>query len=236
MDAPAFGWKRASDRLGAWSYYFAAKATLFALGLIDLHLAANLVFAVLLFAMAAPRARAARPWIGVPVAIALLYYDSRLPGLARAISQAGVVSSFSGAYLAELAGRFVSGKAIGAVAVAIAACAAAARYVRIDVLVVAAMAALSIWISPAKPVAEEVAVNAAGANAGPAPPGPEAMVADFFRGEAQRSIAWPRAEGVPFDVIFLHVCSLSWDDLEATGMDKHPLLGRQQADVRRGWR
>ena len=43
MDAPAFAWSRASDRLGAWSYYFAAKAALFALGLIDLHLVENLV-------------------------------------------------------------------------------------------------------------------------------------------------------------------------------------------------
>jgi hypothetical protein len=25
-------------------------------------------------------------------------------------------------------------------------------------------------------------------------------------------------------VIFIHVCSLSWDDLEATGLAQHPLL------------
>jgi cellulose synthase operon protein YhjU len=233
MDAPAFGWRRTSDRLGVWSYYFAAKAALFALGLIDLHLAANLVFAVALFALAAPRARPARPWIGVPVAIALLYYDSRLPGIARAFSQAGVVSSFSGAYLVELAGRFVSWKAIGVLALAIAACAAAARFVRIDVFVVAAMVGLSLWMSPASPVEEQVAGNPTGAKAGPAPQGPDAMVADFFRGEAQRSVAWSRAEGAPFDVIFLHVCSLSWDDLQATGLEGHPLFAGFDIVLRR---
>src|SRR6476659_9183714 len=163
MDAPAFGWRRTSDRLGAWSYYFAAKAALFALGLIDFHLIENLIFAAALFAMATPRTRAARPWIGVPVAVALLYYDSRLPGLARAISQAGVVSSFSGAYLAELAGRFVSWRAIAVIAAAIAACVAASRFVRLDVVVIVAMVALSLAMAPAKTVAPEVTATAAGA-------------------------------------------------------------------------
>lgn len=233
MDAPAFGWRRASDRLGAWSYYFAAKAALSALGLIDLHLAANLLFAAALFALAAPRARAARPWIGVPVAIALLYFDSRLPGIGRMISQAGIVSSFSGAYLVELAGRLVSWRVIAVLAAAIAACAAAARLVRIDVFVVAAMIALPPWMSPAKPVADDVAAHPAGAKAGAAPQGPDAMVADFFRGEAQRSVAWPRAEGAPFDVILLHVCSLSWDDLQATGLERHPLFAGFDIVLRR---
>jgi len=57
MQARGIGWRSASDRLGAWSLYFAAKAALFALGLIDLHLAGNLAFAAVLFAMASPRAR-----------------------------------------------------------------------------------------------------------------------------------------------------------------------------------
>jgi len=41
-----------------------------------------------------------------------------------------------------------------------------------------------------------------------------------------RSVAFVRPpENTPaFDVVFLHVCSLSWDDLAAAGLDKHPLL------------
>jgi cellulose synthase operon protein YhjU len=34
----------------------------------------------------------------------------------------------------------------------------------------------------------------------------------------------PPESAPPFDVIFLHVCSMAWDDLEATGLDKHPFL------------
>src|SRR5213079_2475571 len=99
---PAFGLRAASDRLGWWNLYFIAKLALFATGLIGFHLVENLVFAAALFAMAAPKARRLRPWLGVPVALALLYYDSWLPGFSRVVSQAGLVSSFSAAYLAEL--------------------------------------------------------------------------------------------------------------------------------------
>jgi cellulose synthase operon protein YhjU len=31
---------------------------------------------------------------------------------------------------------------------------------------------------------------------------------------------------VPFDVIFIHVCSLSWDDIAAVGLEQHPLWQR----------
>jgi cellulose synthase operon protein YhjU len=224
MQARAIGWTKASDRLGPWNYYFAAKVALFTLGLIDLHLAANLVFAAAIFAMASPRTRAARPWIGVPVAIALLYYDSRLPGISRAISQAGLISSFSSSYLVELAGRFFGWKAIAIVGLAIAACAAASRIVRIDALVLAAMAAMALWWTPARPLVEDAGAHAPEAKAGSTARDPDAMVAEFFSGEAQRRVAFGQPEGVPFDVIFLHVCSLSWDDLQATGLDKHPLF------------
>src|SRR5258706_15581267 len=99
MQAPALGWKRGSDRLGAWSYYFVAKAALFALGLIDLHPVENLVFSVALVAMADPRVRAVRAWIGVPAALAPPYYDSRLPGVVRLFSQPSPAAVVSGGYL-----------------------------------------------------------------------------------------------------------------------------------------
>ena len=227
MRAPSFGWKRVHDRLGAWNYYFIAKAALFALGLADFHLLANLAFAAALAAMAHPRTRALRPWLAVPVAIALLYYDSRLPGLARVLSQAGLVASFSGAYLVELAGRFFSAKVIAILAAAMAAFAVIARFVRIDVFVAAAMVAVGLWLTPREAAIDAAPAPAAAAsNAPAAAQTPDAMVAEFFRREAQRQVTFaaPAKGGPPFDVIFVHVCSLSWDDLAATGLDKHPLL------------
>ncbi|MBC8024131.1 MAG: cellulose biosynthesis protein BcsG [Burkholderiales bacterium] len=231
MESPAFGFRSVSDRLGAWNLYFIAKAALFALGLIDLHLPENLLFAAALFAMAAPRTRPLRPWLGVPVAIVLAYYDSRLPGLARVVSQAGLVSGFSGAYLMELAGRFVSWKVLALLAGVVALSIVAGRFVRLDVFVVLAMIAMSLWFTPPKFAVENVATAR---QAGAAAKGPDAMLADFFRSEAQRRVALPKAaDGAAFDVIFLHVCSLSWDDLEATQLDNHPLFATFDIVLRR---
>jgi cellulose synthase operon protein YhjU len=223
--APAFGFRRVSDRLGWWNLYFVAKLALFALGLIGFHLLENLVFAVILGAMAAPRFRHIRPWLGTPVAVALANYDSYLPGLSRVISQAGLVAGFSGAYLAELAGRFVSMRALAVLAAAAVACVVIARFVRLDVFVVIAM--LVVPFVSGKPAKEPPGTSAAApAKEGLAPADPDATLADFFRKEAARSVSFakPPQDSPDFDVIFLHVCSLSWDDLEAIGMNGHPLI------------
>lgn len=225
---PLWGWKRASDLLGAWNFYFIAKLVLFAMGLVGLHLAVNLAFVALLAAMSLPQARRFRPWVGVPLAVALLYYDSWLPGLARAVSQAGLVSSFSADYLVELAGRFVNVKVVAILAVAFVAWFALARLARLDVLVVLSMVALALTL--AAPTVGNPAIAtappASGAPAAEPAQTPDQFLAAFFKKEAGRVVAFPKPpeQAAPFDVIFLHVCSLSWDDLEATGLDKHPLL------------
>jgi len=89
---PAFGFRSVSDRLGPWNFYFIAKLALFAMGLAGFHLAENLLFAAALAAMAGPKLRRLRPWLGVPAAIALLYYDSWLPGFSRVVSQASLLA------------------------------------------------------------------------------------------------------------------------------------------------
>lgn len=51
----------------------------------------------------------------------------------------------------------------------------------------------------------------------------------FVRDQAQLRMNFPASppEGSqPFDLLVLHICSLSWDDLQATGMDRHPLFGQ----------
>lgn len=50
----------------------------------------------------------------------------------------------------------------------------------------------------------------------------------FFVQESARAVSFsaPKPTDIPFDVIFIHVCSLSWDDLKVTGLDQHPLWKR----------
>ena len=61
-----------------------------------------------------------------------------------------------------------------------------------------------------------------------AEPGMNRVLQRFFKQESLRSVSFPvpKPEDAPFDVIFVHVCSLSWDDLKVTGLENHPLWRR----------
>ena len=55
---------------------------------------------------------------------------------------------------------------------------------------------------------------------------PEDFLSSFYRSEADRRIDFGKRGGTDpdFDIILLHVCSLSWDDLRKTGLEKDPFL------------
>jgi cellulose synthase operon protein YhjU len=237
---PQFGQAHADAALGApphlgwWNVYFLAKIALLWQGLIGLHPLENLAFAAALLVPLRHRGLAvARTLVAVPVGMGLLYHDSFLPPLSRLFAQASLVSRFSPAYLAEIAQRFVSWPAVAAIVAATAGYAIVAPRLRVGVLVLATLAVLSVVQRPvalatqaaqaAKPAAAAVqrteAAEASDLNA---------VLREHFASEAARQVSFPKpaAGAVPFDVIFLHVCSMSWDDLRATGLDQHPLLKR----------
>ena len=233
--SPRFSLGRAADRLGPWSLYFIAKLLLLWRGLIAFHPIENLVFlAILAGPLASPRWKRLRPWIGTPVAIALLYYDSYLPKASRVVSQAGLVSSFSADYLAELAGRFVSVPVLALLAAAAAAFFVLARFVRTDVLALAGALVATPFQPPFSSPALSVAAST-GAGPAAAPVTPDAALAAFRESESRRRVDFtaPPEGATAFDVIFIHVCSLSWDDLEATGLRDHPLLKGFDVTMRR---
>lgn len=69
--------------------------------------------------------------------------------------------------------------------------------------------------SPASP-----ASNVAG-------PPTDALLNSFYRQEAARTVSFaPKESDAPFDVIFLQICSLSWDDLDFTKERENPLFKR----------
>lgn len=210
-DVPLF----ARLSLGLWVYYFIAKLALFGMKSIDFHALENLAFAAfILFYVSSKLVRRVKNVITAILAVVLLYYDSWLPPIERVFSQASLLSDFSFAYLVELLGRFVSFSVLGVLLASSLLCWMLSRRLRLSVLVVVGMMALGVIHGLSH-------VNGAGNVDAEL----DKQVKDFFAKEAQRTISFvtPKADAIPFDVIFIHVCSLSWDDVQAVGLEQHPL-------------
>lgn len=220
--------------LGGWSFYFIAKLLLFWRGLIGLHPLANLaLLALLSLPLRSARLRALRNIVAVPAAVSLLYYDSFLPPFNRLWSQAHLVGSFSPGYLVELAGRFIQWELVALLVLVWVVCRVAASYLRLGVLTAAVLCAVGLQQLRANqaeqaPALAAVAVQTPGAVAGETP---QLALEQFFEREGKRSATFkpPAANSTPFDLIFIHICSLSWDDLQTVGLDQHPVL--KQADL-----
>ena len=216
--------------LGGWNFYFLAKLAMFWRELIGFHPLENLAFALVLLVPLESRAwRRVRQAVAIPAGIALLYYDSWLPPIARALTQANLISNFSLSYLIELAGRFVSVPVVALLAGLGAAYLILARWLRFSILVTGTLLVLAVAGSPSKPSSAAVSAAATGVvPGGAARTDPDTTLREFFVHEAGRSVTMPKpaAGDAPFDVIFIHVCSLSWDDLQAMGLENHPLWRR----------
>jgi cellulose synthase operon protein YhjU len=228
-------------RLGLWNFYFLAKILLFWREIIGFHPLENLAFAAFLLApVASPRVRLARTVLAIPMAVSLLYYDSWLPPIDRLFSQANLLANFSLAYLLELSGRIVNWQIVAMLAIGWAVYGILARYLRVGVVTMAILAGMMLplsWHAQENPsVAGEEPGAASAGRTGAAPAGNpasaatdnaslDAYVREFHDKERQRSVRFnkPAGDAAPFDVIFIHICSLSWDDLQATGLDKHAL-------------
>lgn len=213
----------AALRLGGWNVYFLGKFVLYGWEKIGFHPLENLAFAlVLLLPVGSPHWRRMRSLLVWPAAIALLYYDSWLPAPARAFSQANLLANFSPAYLVELAGRFINPEIVALLVAVAAAYLILARWLRFGVMVMATLLFFAVGVVPSArspsgtPDGQITTAN------------PETLLRDFYAREAARTVPFPKvAENAPpFDLIFLHVCSLAWDDLQAMGLGSHPLLAR----------
>lgn len=215
--------------LGGWNLYFLAKLALFWRELIGFHPIENLAFALLLMVPLKSLAwRRARQAVAVPAGIALLYYDSWLPPIGRALSQANLISNFSLSYLIELGGRFVSVPVVALLVSIGAAYLILARWLRFSLPVTGALLVLAVNTTSLTPPTASSTAPTATASARATKNDAETVLRDFFIREGSRSVIMPKstAGALPFDVIFIHVCSLSWDDLEAMDLASHPLFQR----------
>jgi cellulose synthase operon protein YhjU len=221
--------------MGLWSAYFLAKLALYGLGYMDFSPWLNLALAA--FTALPPQnahQRLAKNLIAVPLGVLLLYHDSWLPPLPRAIEVARNLSTFSAAYLLELAGRLVSLKLLLGVAALVVLYALARRKLRLSTF-----AFLGILAVLCAPEAKYFAVASASRPAGAAsvarpeevdltPTALDDQLARFYaqQKQAQVRFAHPASDDPTFDIVILHICSLSWDDLQALHVSPDELFGR----------
>lgn len=238
--------------MGLWNYYFIAKLALYFGRFIGFHRWHNLALALILLVPIENRyLRGLRLLLAIPLAIALLYFDSWLPSISRLFTQADKIGEFSGEYLFELLGRFVNTWVILALLILSLLIALAGRRLRIS-----SFCLLAILFSPQLAdifgVPSQSPTFAAAPQACLSSDGQSAVAtatADtdksghandddslnkalerFYTTEASRQLNFPKAaevKGTPFDIIFLHICSLSWDDIRFTG-EKSQLLKQFQ--------
>ncbi|QHB34435.1 cellulose biosynthesis protein BcsG [Yersinia canariae] len=234
--------------LGAWNYYFLLKFALLWFGYLNFHPLANLVFlAFLLFPIPAYRVHRWRHWIAIPIGIGLLYHDTWLPGVNSIMSQGSQITGFSVNYLLELSSRFINWTMIGTAFVILVGYLFISQWIRVTVFIVAAM----IWVNivgiagPAfslAPTAETVAAAAPASTEQPAagsnpleasgPPTDANLTAHlnaFYEQEKTRRTTFPASlpgDAQPFDLLVINICSLSWSDIEAIQLDKHPLWSK----------
>ena len=220
--------------MGIWNFYFITKLFLYLGHYIDFHVLANLAFALfLVIPVEHPHLKLLRQLVAIPAGVALFYYDTWLPPFSRLTSQASLVQGFDPVYLMELVGRFISLPVVAALGLLYIIYIFAGKKLRISTFVFIAM------LTPLLPIATKSSGSStnqplpesAKAPATSRPPTDEELTASldlFYRQEATRTVAFtpPEKSGAPFDIIFLHICSLSWDDLDFVKENDNPLFKR----------
>jgi cellulose synthase operon protein YhjU len=226
--------------VGLWSLYFFVKLALYAGGYIDFHVWLNLALA--LIAALRPKnaqQRFAKNLVVAPLAVMLLYYDSWLPPFTRLLAQAQNLAGFSLPYLIELLGRFFNIKVLAQLAALLAAYLLLRRKLRMSTFAILGILAAAVVPSRNQSAAVPIAPIAAGGSMAVAnvvstdarnlrPEALNALLTEFYREQSSRAVRFQPlgAEATPFDIVLLHICSLSWDDLAAAKMQDAPILKR----------
>lgn len=211
--------------MNLWNFYFIAKLVLYFGNCIGFHVLANLGLALfLLVPIRLTVLRVLRQAVAVPAAFALLYYDSWFPPFENLVAQAPRLLEFSLSYLGELAGRFIVWQVVAAIFGVFLLCFLISKRYRLTPVVIASM------FAPLLPIDTLFAHNSDTAQSKE-----QIQVSNeeltqaldaFYKREQSRVVSYlpaPKSD-TPFDIIFLHVCSVSWDDLKAVGEAENPFI------------
>lgn len=215
---------RSIPGLGPWNLYFLFKFLLYWKEYIDLNALQNLGFAAFLLIPLKPRLlKILRQLIAIPLGITIFYTDSFLPPFHRLLSESTLIGSFNAVYLLELAGRFINLDIIALLFILLTTYIFAQRFIRISVLVVATLIILNLplgaWFGGESEI-NQASLKSSNTDVGEKAPGNSESdlnlyLEQFYASELKRTMSFtpPAETDVPFDLIFINVCSLSWDDL-----------------------
>lgn len=216
--------------------YFLLKTGLYYSGSIGFHWVLNLLLALLAFwPVQAGHWQRLRPWVLWPAAMALLYHDSYLPTIERVWSQIGAISGFSNAYLLELLGRIFKPAEMGMLLGVVVLYTILSRWLRFATFAILAILSVPLVAaihnasapSPLTPTPSATTATTAGTAGTNTEASPDAQLQAFYARESQRRLAFPKSGSPPpFDIVMLHVCSMSWDDLDFVEERNTPLLKR----------
>lgn len=164
------------------------------------------------------------------LAIALAYHESYLPTIGRIYSRLDALRGFDLNYMLELLGRVFNPAIIMACAIIIFIYWIINKKLRISTFVFLGLlivpAVTTFWPSllernsttasqdtPATGAKDVVRVE------------PQTELLNFYTSERKRAIQFSVPGKTPaFDVVMIHVCSISWDDLDFVNEQNHPLL------------
>ena len=244
-------WKGA----GWFNVYFLAKFALAYFGYLNLELAYNaLLFAAVVLPIGTRALDLLRNLAGALAAVALLWHESWLPGPEAIRANAHNLADFSASFLIDFVINAVNPVIVAWFAAGIVAWLFLRRWIRFSTLtviglIVTAFPQLVTWALPEEPKAPEAAVAVAAEKAavpenetaaGPLqPPQPANGTGDdidrwltaFLTEEENRVVSLPAdpvAESVSgaFDIALVNICSLSRDDLAATGLEDHDVWSK----------
>lgn len=213
--------------MGAWGIYFLVKLYLYFRGYLGFHLALNAAFAVGLSAGVpwaaglAPARRRSFHAAAAVLAVAVLWQDSFLPPFLHVVAfLRDPHTRPTGAYIVEfLQGYWQPLEWTALAAIAGLGWEAVRRKARLTPLIIVLLGVVAVRDLYDRPRG-----------------GTQDLAEATGEGRSKaRSVAFPTpAKGAaPFDILILHVCSLSWDDLEGLGLDDSPFLGRFDALLER---
>lgn len=180
--------------------------------------------------------------LALPIAIALLYYDSWLPPFKRLLEQPEVLN-FSSEYLLELTLRFINWQLLGAGLLFLMVYLFLAQWLRMTAWSLLALLLVALpsipglprlsWQDATSTVAQRLNVSTENPVATEPRRGDINTLLNkdlelFYQAEKSRQTTFslPLADAAPFDLLLLNICSLAWSDLEVSQLLQHPLFAK----------